>query len=95
MEGMAALRGHPNPACLQQNGVGEAYGWRWLAAAETSFSISNWSLTPTASWGSALGLQAAWSWVYTASPTPELLIPLMWGEAQVRLTNSQKWDRSL
>ena len=29
--------------------------------------------------------------VYTASPTPELLIPLVWGEAQVRLTNSQKW----
>lgn len=29
--------------------------------------------------------------VYTAGPTPELFIPLVWGEALVRLTDSQEW----
>lgn len=88
---MAAPQGPPKPCLFAAKwGRGDSFmaggGWQQL---KSPFQHHNWSLTPTASWGSALGLQAAWS--VHSQPNPRASHSPDVGEAQVRLTNSQKW----
>lgn len=61
-------------------------GWQQLK----SLSIITEPDSPQHLGGSALGLQAAWSRVHS-QPNPRASHSPDVGEAQVRLTNSQKW----